>query len=101
MLSRAAILAASDRPLTGLDVPEWGGQVFIRPLSVAQAAKITAAEEKGLANAMTVALAVVDDQGAPLFTEADVPALADRNAAVVTRIALAVMAHSRGPSPGN
>ena len=101
MLSRAAILAATDRPLTALDVPEWGGHVFIRPLSVAQAAKITAVENAGLSNAMTVALAVTDAEGAPLFTEADVTALAERNAVVVTRVALAVMAHSRGPQPGN
>jgi len=32
-LSREAIEAADDRPLVALDIPEWKGRVWIRPLS--------------------------------------------------------------------
>jgi hypothetical protein len=102
VLSRADILAAPDRPITRLQVPEWGGDLYFRPLSVAQAQRVSAAAE-GLSAAVAVAAAVCGEDGTPIFTEADVPALAERNATVVARIATTILAHSRpkGAPAGN
>lgn len=88
-LSRAEILGAADIVVDGVDVPEWGGQVYIRAMSGAQRDKFeTAVLGKDLDNirARMVVLTACDATGQRLFTDADVAAVSDKSAAVLDRI---------------
>lgn len=95
-LTRDAILAAPDRPLEAVEVPEWGGTVYVRTMG---ADERDAFEErlgdqaKGLRGmrALLAVLTLCDAEGARLFTEDDLPALSAKSAAVLDRIAETAM----------
>lgn len=79
LLTKADIFAAQDLPTRDVEVPEWGGTVRIRALTVAQMeglqAEFMAAQKDGLVvpqhwRAKHLALSAVDEKGALLFTEA-------------------------------
>ena len=102
-LSKDAILAANDLAVETLAVPEWGGEVFIRPLTgderdrwdQVQAEKrwpdteedpTAVADWQGL-RAFAVALALCDEQGQSLgFTELEVHQLGRKNGAALGRV---------------
>ena len=93
LLSRDAILAAEDRVVEEVEVPEWGGLVRVKGLSGAERDQFEAsvAERKGkktrmnLANirARLVQRCVIDGDDKPLFTPADVTALGAKSAAAL------------------
>lgn len=95
-LNRDQILAAKDIDTTEVQVPEWGGSVLVKALTGAERDRYeqSVVEQNGKktkvnmvnARAKLVALAVVDDKGQPLFTAADIPALAQKSAAALDRI---------------
>lgn len=95
-LTRDAILSAADLNKELVDVPEWGGSVYVRALSGAERDRFEASivEQRGkssranLANirAKLAALTVCDEQGEKLFTGADVSALGEKSAAALNRI---------------
>lgn len=94
-LSREAILGADDLRTETVEVPEWGGSVTIRTMtgSDVDALQSVLAEPDGrrrFRDALLVAT-VVDDNGAPLFAPADVPALRTKAAAALSRVANASM----------
>lgn len=90
LLSRDEILAADDLPRELVDVPEWGGAVYVRTLTGEERDAFEAAtvQSRGkrvdlnLRNirARLVALAVVDEDGRRLFTDGDVAALGKKSA---------------------
>lgn len=96
LLSKAAILGAPDLPTQDVHVPEWGGDVRIRALTGAErdAFEAHGAKQKGkgmqlnLQNlrARLVAMAIVDEDGARLFSDADVVALGNKSAAALDRV---------------
>lgn len=97
VLSRDAILGASDRPTRNVEVPEWGGTVMVRGLTGAERdayeASMVQASPGGkvrtnLRNirARLVALTCVDEDGARLFTDGDVEALGDKSAVAMERV---------------
>jgi hypothetical protein len=94
-LTREAILAAEDRPAQKVDVPEWGGSVFVRALSLKQQA---AHEEKARGQTperVAVLLAItstVDENSVPIFKDEDAPALEEKSSGAVQRIVKAAIA---------
>ena len=95
-LSREAIKAADDRKLVPLDVPEWGGTVYIRTLTGREMDLLqqTTVKTKGknvtenLANfrARVAIACVTDDAGKDLFLVTDLQWLTEKSAKPLTRI---------------
>ncbi len=96
-LTKADILAADDLPRELVSVPEWdNGHVHVRVLTsgerdrwVQQHMDLESGKaRRNVANitASLVALVTVDEKGARLFGDADVEALAAKNAAAVGRL---------------
>lgn len=95
-IRRDAILALNDLPAPQLvDVPEWGGSIYIRALTgverdayEAQFVRAGGAKGKGLHNARArlVALTAVDETGQRIFTDADVESLGRKSAMVLDRL---------------
>lgn len=96
-LSRQDILAADDLPVAEMEVPEWGGWLRIKSLSAAErdwyeASMVEQSGKRGQrmnllqARAKLCALAIVDDEGKPLFTMRDLEALGAKSAAVLNRV---------------
>jgi hypothetical protein len=91
MLNRDAILKASDLKTVDLDVPEWGGAVRLRTMTGfarQEYYRTTATKDgtpKNVMEALIVACAV-DDKGDPLFTSADISALANKSSLAINRV---------------
>ncbi len=100
-LTREDILKADDLKIERVDVPEWGGHVFVRVLPAAQYDKFQADNlkvsgvgrnkktEANFANfsSRLAVLAVVDSKGKPLFdSAADVAALAEKSGVAMERV---------------
>lgn len=112
-LSRDQILQCSDIKTEIVACPEWGGDVRIRALTLAQAqdwrrsslTKTTVRDQSGKpsteynvdpdklarSDVRLVVMAAIDDAGAPLFTVSDVDALMGKSPAPVTRLAKAIV----------
>lgn len=103
---RARILAAQDRKLEPVEVPEWGVTVYLRELSAAQVSQYRAVavaavdlEKDEIKDAgalmsigsLVVAWAACDEQGERLFTDADAAALGEKSAAAIDRLATHVL----------
>lgn len=93
-LSREQVLAAPDRPEQVVDVPEWGGSVKIRALSLEafrriQASNVDAAGELDSFAAMQHVL--VEGIVEPELEPADVQAMGQRSVAPVSRLAVAIV----------
>jgi hypothetical protein len=90
-LSRDEIFAAPDLPRVAVDVPEWGGRVFVRALTVAEQDSLFAegGVEKGY-NARLVAFCTVDENGGRIFVDADYAALAKKSAVALGRLIVAI-----------
>lgn len=96
LLTREAILKVHDIATSTVAVLEWGGEVLVRGLSGAERDAFENAMIQGrgknrrmnLANlrARLVAIAVVDEQGNRLFTDADIAALGEKSAAALERV---------------
>lgn len=96
VLSKAAILAANDIKRELIEIPEWGGSVYIKELSAAERGRYLKAlyvlskqgEDAIVAHgqATLAAHVVVDETGQRLFSDAEIPVLAARNAAALVRI---------------
>ena len=96
ILSREAILAASDIQEEIVPVPEWGGEVIVRGLSGTQRDQFEASvvKQKGKSTelnlknvrAKMIALSVVDEHGNRIFSERDVAALGAKSARALQRV---------------
>jgi hypothetical protein len=96
VLDRAAILGAKDLVAEPLEVPQWGGTVYLRPLSGTQRGQLeyrsdyrrTGNPEKNysMLRALLCSLVLSDQQGSLLFTEADIDALNEKSAAALDLI---------------
>jgi len=91
LLNREAILAARDLPTKEVSVPEWGGSVFVRPLSISEAERLMKLDPKKDSYQVAVAaMAVCDKDGNSMFTEEDMAALATKSSTAIMRIGVAV-----------
>ncbi len=96
LLTRDAILGASDIKSEEVRVPEWGGTVRVRGLTAAQRDQVEAqaVSRRGnnvdinMANirARIVAFTIVGDDDKPIFTNADVKALGEKSARALDRV---------------
>jgi hypothetical protein len=96
ILKRDDILKAPDQVVEVVAVPEWGGEVCVRSLSAAERDRLEASMVKvrgkersvNLENvrAKMLSMAVCDEDGKRLFSEADVRELGGKNAAAVQRV---------------
>jgi hypothetical protein len=100
-LTAEQILSADDMGLKKVHVPEWGGDVFIRVMSVgerdAYERKWIGKNETGIDNFRTQYLAGVlcDEAGKLLFTRDQIDALAQKSGAVMGRLFDEAMKHNR------
>lgn len=96
VLDREKILQANDLPRELVEVPEWGGAVYVRGLTGTERDKFEASlvEQRGKntrlnmqnARAKLVALSVVDENGNRIFNDADVKLLGNKSAVALQRI---------------
>lgn len=104
ILSKEAILSADDLEKELVEVPEWGGAVYVRALTgaerdafeqsmvemrtVRQGRKQETVREMRLQNirARLCALTICDEEGNRLFTDADVQALGRKSASALNRV---------------
>lgn len=97
MLKREEILAVIDLKFEEVAVPEWNGTVRVGTMSGAArdvyeqrlyGARVKEGDQLIMHNvrALLVAYTAVDENGALLFTEADVEALGKKSAAALDRV---------------
>ena len=96
-LTRDAILKIDDLKKEEVNVPEWGGTIFVRSLTGLERdtfeEKLFSNTRKGQVNttprnirAAMVAFCAVDEEGNRLFSESDIEALGKKSAAALNRI---------------
>jgi hypothetical protein len=108
VLGRKDILDASDLHRESVDVPEWGGAVLVRGLTGKErdALEESTVQRRGRdvvrnfenLRARLVSMALVDENGARLFSEEDVEALGGKSARALDRV-YAVAQRLAGLSP--
>lgn len=88
LLSREQILGSLDLATETVSVPEWGGEVIVRALTLGQQLSIQeqAGGDAGKDAALLVSMSVVDADGNPVFTAADAEALAGKRASALNAI---------------
>ena len=93
LIDKDAILAAQDIKSEDVEVPEWGGSVRVRELSAADLLGFWDACRDGEGELVRervqpalLARAVVGEDGAPLFTDADVGELMRKSARIIGRV---------------
>lgn len=99
-LTKEQILAADDMGLLEVSVPEWGGSVFVRVMSVGERDSYEnewmVNKSKGVDNFRSKFLqrVICDAKGELLFTPDEVDRIAKKSARVVTRLWEAAMKHN-------
>jgi hypothetical protein len=94
LLSREQILAAKDQEVKKISVPEWGGEVYIRPMSSRDRdkyeAEIIAMRSSGKIyenlRARLAVRSVCDSDGNLIFKDEDVELVGSKGAAALNRI---------------
>jgi hypothetical protein len=91
-LTKDAILSANDLPREAVEIPEWGGTVYVRALNGDErdALERMVTTDK-VSRAAIAALCVVDESGKRLFSSDDLPALAAKHGGALERIVNAAM----------
>ena len=104
ILNKSQILAANDLGLLEVPVPEWGGSVYLRVMTVGERdafelewngtdGKVDDFRSKFLARCLA------DDQGRRLFTDAELHLLAGKSAKVMSRLWKAAVEHNNLDEP--
>jgi len=92
MLTREQILGAVDLPRKLVQVPEWGGEVYVRTMTGAErdAWEVGVAESNKTGvktiRARLAAMVIVDEGGERLFSEKDIPDLQLKSCAALDRV---------------
>ncbi len=102
-LTKQQILSTTPR-LKEMEVPEWGGSVFIRPLTIHEQAKLadlgtryeksSVVDRKKNCTLRLVQWSVCDEQGNPLFEAGDLEPLMSKAASAFLRLQDAILALS-------
>jgi hypothetical protein len=99
-LSKEQILAADDMGLLEVEVPEWGGSVFVRVMTVGERDSYENEwminKSKGVDNFRSKFLQRVlcDEKGELMFTPSEVDWIAKKSARAITRLWEAAMKHN-------
>src|SRR3990167_873470 len=95
LLTREAIIAAADITDEIVEVPEWGGAVKVRGMSVADRTalleKIIDEKTEKIDPEKATLVAFIVGVVEPKFTEADFPALRQKSAAALDRVTAAFL----------
>lgn len=97
ILDRAAVLGAEDLPCRPLDVPEWGGRVFIKMLTAGERDQLEASLAGNCdrdVRARFAAATVCDESGALLFGAGDIAALSAKSGRALDRVFAAATKHN-------
>jgi hypothetical protein len=88
-LNKLQILAANDRRLEAVEVPEWGGTVYLKTLSVGEGLALEAAihpDEPDKTVGVYLSYTLADEDGKLLFEPGDFEALYTKSPQVITRL---------------
>ena len=92
-LSRDAIIAADDIKTREVDMPEWGGSVFVKGVTGAERDNFEAANQDSSGNAKLTNLrarflvrCIVNEQGTRIFADQDAAALGKKSSAAINRL---------------
>jgi hypothetical protein len=88
-LNKAAILAADDVKVEKVNVPEWGGDVFIKTLSGTDRDAFEDAysrEKMKNFRARFLVLTLCDDKGGRLFTDSEIEEVGRKSSIVINRL---------------
>ena len=102
LLDRKAILAAVDIKTQDVAVPEWGGSVRVRQMTVAERNEFVRRStdpDAGSVGVWLVSMLAVDDSGQQLFTPADLSELEKKNFRNLDLVAAAIMQVNRLGEP--
>lgn len=94
LLTKDQILGADDREATEIEVPEWDGTVRVMSMTAKDRDDFETSmiDKNGKAQKLTnfrakfIAKCVVDEEGSPMFTPADLGALGSKSGAVIGRL---------------
>lgn len=90
ILSLKEIVEANEFETIEVEVPEWGGSVLLRPLSVVSREKIENAIKAESSNnsimILTLSESIVDEDEKPLFTKASLQDLRKKKGQVISRL---------------
>lgn len=124
-LTKEQILAAQDCAPVAVETPEWGGTIYVRPMTAAERDRYTIVSARLAGRGREIdpseytdltlrllALTICDEEGKLVFSEADIKLLAAKSGEVVDRVfrvaqsvngiggkAVAAIAKNSGPSP--
>jgi hypothetical protein len=100
MLTKEQILAADDRPTEEVEVPQWGGTVFVKTMSGTEkdayendcmrinvkGKKVNFEDHRDNSRAKLLVLCIVDENGNRLFDESDIKALGNKSCAALDTV---------------
>jgi hypothetical protein len=91
-LTPDAILEADDRPTADVEVPEWGGHVRVRALSLESYLdlKEQAGDDERQLTRMMLHEALVGEDGEPMLTLEQAGALLDKSATAIGKVMQAI-----------
>jgi hypothetical protein len=102
ILNRQQIFEARDIEKVEVAVPQWGGSVYVKSMDGRERDRFdefcyTRQDKSNFSGmrALLVRLCVVDEGGQHVFTDEDLPALEQKNAAVVTDVFMRAQALNR------
>jgi hypothetical protein len=91
-LTKEAIQASLDMMGESVNAPEWGGIIFVKPMTGAERdafeAEITEAKDRKFVNirARLAVRTICDENGVRLFADADAESLGGKSSAVLDRV---------------
>ena len=89
LLTKDAILAAKDVATETVHVPEWGGDVCVRGMTLAARDALSRSAGQNVSNAELLRHCLVGEDGAPLF--ADAAGLEGKSPEVVDRLTVVAL----------
>lgn len=100
VLDRGAIFAADDLPVERVEVPEWGGAVYVRTMTGTEVDEFDAwlsgrgkarheRPSDRAARGRLAALVLCDERGRRLFSDDDAAMLGDKSGRALDRVCLA------------
>jgi hypothetical protein len=88
LLTREQILGAADLKKERVEVPEWGGEVYVRTMTGAEreAFEVRAVDTKAKVIPTLLALTLCDAEGSLIFTPDDIDAINGKSVAALMRL---------------
>lgn len=86
MLTKEEILSITDKAVKEIEIPEWGGTVFIRGMSIEDVEYCQSLTDDPQTLQKTIVRFVSDADGNLLFTEKDIPKMKKKSIQAFRRI---------------